>query len=125
LCGDLLLLLLLLLLLVPHYKGRASPAQTPCTPPGFKQQQQQQQEQLIHPFNPLTQPNPTGKMSAIQEETDGPAPVLRVLFALFPKFNTLDVAGPLEVLNWARHNPSDACELLNQLRTTSFVSSAS
>ena len=43
-------------------------------------------------------------MSAIREED---SPLLKVLFVLFPKFNTLDVAGPLEVLNWASHKVGD------------------
>lgn len=48
-------------------------------------------------------------MSAIADSTDGPIEVVNVLFALFPNYNTLDVAGPLEVLNRSLHNPKDAC----------------
>ncbi|MCJ1440024.1 MAG: hypothetical protein MMC23_000506 [Stictis urceolatum] len=46
-------------------------------------------------------------MSAVQDHDGGSAPSIKVLFAIFPNFNTLDVAGPLEVFNWARHNISD------------------
>lgn len=46
-------------------------------------------------------------MSAIAETSDGPTPPIQVLFALHPGFDTLDVAGPVEVLHTARHNASD------------------
>ncbi|KAH7119955.1 class I glutamine amidotransferase-like protein [Dendryphion nanum] len=46
-------------------------------------------------------------MSAIADNTDGPIEVVKVLFTLFPGYNTLDVAGPLEVLNRSLHNPKD------------------
>jgi len=46
-------------------------------------------------------------MSAIADSTDGPTEVVKVLVALFPGYDTLDVAGPLEVLREARHNPKD------------------
>ena len=49
-------------------------------------------------------------MSAIADSTDGPVEVIKVLFALFPNYDTLDVAGPLEVLNRALHNPKDKCK---------------
>ncbi|KAF2192213.1 class I glutamine amidotransferase-like protein [Zopfia rhizophila CBS 207.26] len=46
-------------------------------------------------------------MSAIADSTDGPNETVKVLFALYPGYDTLDVAGPLEVLNRARHDPKD------------------
>jgi transcriptional regulator GlxA family with amidase domain len=46
-------------------------------------------------------------MSAIVDSTDGPNETIKVLFALFPGYDTLDVAGPLEILREARHNPKD------------------
>ena len=48
-------------------------------------------------------------MSAIADNTDGPVEVVKVLFALFPQYNTLDVAGPLEVLNRSLHDAKDKC----------------
>ncbi|KAF2752194.1 class I glutamine amidotransferase-like protein [Sporormia fimetaria CBS 119925] len=45
-------------------------------------------------------------MSAMTD-TDGPIEVVKVLFVLFDQYNTLDVAGPLEVLSRALHNPKD------------------
>lgn len=49
-------------------------------------------------------------MSAIQDNTDGPIEVIKVLFALYPGYNTLDVAGPLEILSRSLHNPKDKCK---------------
>jgi hypothetical protein len=46
-------------------------------------------------------------MSAIADSTDGPIEVVKVLFALYPNYNTLDVAGPLEVLSRSLHDPKD------------------
>ncbi|KAF1974448.1 class I glutamine amidotransferase-like protein [Bimuria novae-zelandiae CBS 107.79] len=46
-------------------------------------------------------------MSAIADNTDGPIETVQVLFALYPGYNTLDVAGPLEILSRALHNPKD------------------
>lgn len=47
-------------------------------------------------------------MSAVNaDNSDGPVEVIKVLFALFPGYNTLDVAGPLEILNRALHNAKD------------------
>jgi len=47
-------------------------------------------------------------MSAIAENsTDGPVEQVKVLFALFPGYNTLDVAGPLEVLSRSLQDPKD------------------
>lgn len=46
-------------------------------------------------------------MSAIAETSDGPTPPIQVLYALHPGFDTLDVAGPVEVLHTARHNLGD------------------
>ena len=37
-----------------------------------------------------------------------------VLFALHPKFNLVDFAGPLEVLAYAQHDLKDSCKW-NQL----------
>lgn len=48
-------------------------------------------------------------MSAIQD-SDGPIEIVKVLFALYDGFNTLDVAGPLEVLNRSLHDPKDKCK---------------
>ena len=50
-------------------------------------------------------------MSAIADNTDGPIEVVKVLFALYPGYNTLDVAGPLEVLSRSLHNNKDMCKL--------------
>ncbi|XXG98540.1 hypothetical protein Hte_004864 [Hypoxylon texense] len=41
------------------------------------------------------------KTSAVSDEP------IEVLFALYPKFNLLDFAGPLEILEWARHDKND------------------
>jgi hypothetical protein len=49
-------------------------------------------------------------MSAIADSTDGPVDVVKVLFALFPGYNTLDVAGPLEVLSRSLHDPKNKCK---------------
>jgi hypothetical protein len=49
-------------------------------------------------------------MSAIADSTDGPVERVKVLFALFPGYNTLDVAGPLEVLSRSLQNPKDKCK---------------
>ena len=46
-------------------------------------------------------------MSAIDDSADGPTPVIQVLLALHPGFDTLDFTGPLEVLSHALHNPKD------------------
>ncbi|KKY27205.1 putative family protein [Phaeomoniella chlamydospora] len=46
-------------------------------------------------------------MSAIAENGDGPQQVIQVLFALFPDFGTLDFTGPLEVFNYAQHDPKN------------------
>jgi len=46
-------------------------------------------------------------MSAVADSTDGPVDVVKVLFALFPGYNTLDVAGPLEVLSRSLHDPKN------------------
>lgn len=37
-------------------------------------------------------------------------PVIKVLFAMHPGMDALDFIGPLEVLNQAMQNASDACE---------------
>lgn len=54
-------------------------------------------------------------MSAIADSTDGPVEKVKVLFALFPGYNTLDVAGPLEVLSRSLQNPKDKCKTSTQL----------
>ncbi|KAI0888945.1 class I glutamine amidotransferase-like protein [Annulohypoxylon maeteangense] len=41
------------------------------------------------------------KTSAVADEP------IEVLFALHPKFDLLDFAGPLEILDWARHDKND------------------
>lgn len=50
-------------------------------------------------------------MSAIADSTDGPMEKVKVLFTLFPGYNTLDVAGPLEVLSRSFHDPKNKCKL--------------
>ena len=49
-------------------------------------------------------------MSAIAGNNEGPIETVQVLFTLYPGYNTLDVAGPLEVLSRALHNPKDKSE---------------
>jgi putative intracellular protease/amidase len=49
-------------------------------------------------------------MSAIADNNEGPIETVQVLFTLYPGYNTLDVAGPLEVLSRALHNPKDKCK---------------
>lgn len=49
-------------------------------------------------------------MSAIADSTNGPDDKVKVLFTLFPGYNTLDVAGPLEVLSRSLENPKDKCK---------------
>jgi len=46
-------------------------------------------------------------MSAITDSTNGPNEKVKVLFTLFPGYNTLDVAGPLEVLSRSLEDPKD------------------
>jgi hypothetical protein len=46
-------------------------------------------------------------MSAIADSADGPVEQVKVLFTLFPGYNTLDVAGPLEVLSRSLQDPKD------------------
>jgi hypothetical protein len=46
-------------------------------------------------------------MSAIADNADGHNEVIKVLFALYPNYNTLDVAGPLEILSRALHDAKD------------------
>jgi hypothetical protein len=66
---------------------------------------------FINPIQ-LTYAPKSVKMSAIADSTDGPMEVVKVLFALFPNYNTLDVAGPLEVLSRALHDPKNKGECL-------------
>lgn len=54
-------------------------------------------------------------MSAIADSTDGPVEKVKVLFTLFPGYNTLDVAGPLEVLSRSLHNPKDKCKTFQSI----------
>jgi hypothetical protein len=49
-------------------------------------------------------------MSAIADTNDGPNEVIKVLFVLYPGYNTLDVAGPLEILSRSLHDTKDKCE---------------
>ena len=42
-------------------------------------------------------------MSAIAEEDGHSVPEIKVLFCLYDNFDTMDVAGPLEVLGLAAH----------------------
>jgi hypothetical protein len=46
-------------------------------------------------------------MSAIADNNEGAVETVQVLFALYPGYNTLDVAGPLEVLSRSLHNSKD------------------
>ncbi|KAF2692006.1 class I glutamine amidotransferase-like protein [Lentithecium fluviatile CBS 122367] len=47
-------------------------------------------------------------MSAIADNNaDGPIEIIKVLFALYPGYNTLDVAGPLEILSRSLHDSKD------------------
>lgn len=48
-------------------------------------------------------------MSAIADSTDR-VPQVKVLFALYPGYNTLDVAGPLEVLSRSLQDSKDKCK---------------
>jgi hypothetical protein len=41
------------------------------------------------------------------ENTTGTIPVVKVLFALYPGMDALNVLGPLEILNKANHNIND------------------
>lgn len=60
-------------------------------------------------------------MSAIADNNDGPVETVQVLFALYPGYNTLDVAGPLEVLSRALHNPKDKCKCSYLARLASMA----
>lgn len=56
----------------------------------------------------------TVTMSAIAaDSSDGPVEVIKVLFALYPGYDTLDVAGPLEILSRSLHNAKDKSMLLS------------
>lgn len=55
-------------------------------------------------------------MSAIADNNDGPVEMVQVLFALYPGYNTLDVAGPLEVLSRSLHNAKDKGTFLHALQ---------
>jgi len=63
-------------------------------------------------------------MSAIADSTDGPVEKVKVLFTLFPGYNTLDVAGPLEVLSRSLQNPKDKCKQSTQLSSQCVVQRA-
>jgi hypothetical protein len=41
------------------------------------------------------------------ENTSGPIPEVKVLFALYPGMDALNVLGPLEILNKALHSTGD------------------
>jgi hypothetical protein len=60
------------------------------------------------PYHTPPHSNQVGKMasktSAVADEP------VDVLFALHPKFNLLDFAGPLEVLTTALHDANDKCK---------------
>lgn len=43
--------------------------------------------------------------------TSNSIPVIKVLFALHPDVDALDVLGPYEVFNQALHNNNDPCKL--------------
>jgi len=43
-------------------------------------------------------------MSAIAEENGDSTPEIKVLFCLYDNFDTMDVAGPLEVIGLAQHD---------------------
>jgi hypothetical protein len=61
-------------------------------------------------------------MSALTGETsDEPTPLIKVLFALYPGFDTLDLTGPLEVLSFARHNVKDPGKSQSFLQSVSSV----
>jgi len=46
-------------------------------------------------------------MSAIADE-NASSETIKVLFTLFPDFDLQSVAGPLEALSLAHHNPKDS-----------------
>jgi hypothetical protein len=52
-------------------------------------------------------------MSAINETGDKNEPI-NVLFTLHEGFDTLDFAGPLEILKGARHDIKDPCTIFPQ-----------
>ncbi|GAM82321.1 hypothetical protein ANO11243_003000 [Dothideomycetidae sp. 11243] len=58
---------------------------------------------LPHPNHQLSI-HTTVKMSAIKEENGDSLPEIKVLFCLYSNFDTMDVAGPLEVLALAAHD---------------------
>lgn len=59
------------------------------------------------PSTPISIPPTSFTMSAVADSTEGPIEQVKVLFALFPGYNTLDVAGPLEVLSRSLQDPKD------------------
>ena len=61
-------------------------------------------------------------MSAIADNTDGRVEQVKVLFALFDKYNTLDVAGPLEVLSRSLQDPKDSCKPTSMMPTWARIS---
>ena len=60
-------------------------------------------------------------MSAIADSTNGPNEKVKVLFTLFPGYNTLDVAGPLEVLSRSLEDPKDKCKPFHPITPASCV----
>jgi hypothetical protein len=45
-------------------------------------------------------------------DSEEPIPKVKVLIALYPGMDALNVLGPLEALNNALHNSSDPCKLM-------------
>ena len=55
------------------------------------------------------------------EEATGPVPVVKVLIALYPGMEAMNVLGPLEVLDKAYQNPGDTGEFHHLLYLTSLA----
>lgn len=54
-------------------------------------------------------------MAAHKTSAVGDEPI-EVLIALHPKFDLLDLTGPMKVFTTAAHNFSDECKYIHQLR---------
>lgn len=63
----------------------------------------------LSPFSRF--PTPVGKMAANKSSAVADQEPIEVLFALHPKFDLLDFAGPLEVITTAAHDFKDDCTL--------------
>jgi hypothetical protein len=50
-------------------------------------------------------------------------PTIKVLFAIHPKVNPIDVLGPMEVLENALHNQSDPSEYISHYSPKATISS--